>query len=129
MDILLNNIGAIIATLVTWLITHSRYRAEVKQLERNGTTTAIENDIKLSSHYQELLDDLKSRYEGRYKEYEELMQRKVQQLELEVKSKEKQIKTLQQENKLKDRKIKLLEQEIEVLKIENNALRGNGSND
>lgn len=93
----------------TFLFTKSKYKVEVLQAKENAESTAIENDIKLSGHYKEILDDLKSRYETRYKEFEDLMNRKVDMLEEEI--------------KLKDRKIKLQQQEIIELKKENRTLK------
>jgi len=75
----------------------------------DAVSAEIDNDAKLSSNYKALLDDLKSRYESRFKEYDEMMNRKVAMLEEEL--------------KLKDRKIKLQQQEITELKRENRLLR------
>ncbi|MFN4025925.1 MULTISPECIES: hypothetical protein [Flavobacterium] len=98
----------------TFLFAKSKYKVEVLQARENAETTAIENDIKLSGHYKEILDDLKSRYEIRYKEFEDLMNRKVLLLEEEL--------------KIKDRKIKLQQQEIIELKKENRILKANAKN-
>ena len=98
----------------TFLFAKSKYKVEVLQARENAETTAIENDIKLSGHYKEILDDLKSRYEVRYKEFEDLMNRKVLLLEEEL--------------KIKDRKIKLQQQEIIELKKENRILKANAKN-
>ena len=98
----------------TFLFAKSKYKVEVLQAKENAETTAIDNDIKLSGHYKEILDDLKSRYEIRYKEFEDLMNRKVLLLEEEL--------------KIKDRKIKLQQQEIIELKKENRSLKSNAKN-
>lgn len=105
----------------TFLFARSKYKQEVEKIKvevlqarESAETTAIDNDIKLSAHYKEILDDLKSRYENRYKEFEEIMNRKFNQLEEEL--------------KLKDRKIKLQQQEIIELKRENRALRKHAKN-
>lgn len=105
----------------TFLFMKSKYRQDVEKLKveilqakESAETTAIENDIKLSGHYKEILDDLKYRYETRYKEFEDLLNRKVTMLEEEL--------------KLKDRKIKLQQQEINELKKENRLLRNHGIN-
>ncbi len=98
----------------TFLFAKSKYKVEVLPARENAETTAIENDIKLSGHYKEILDDLKSRYEIRYKEFEDLMNRKVLLLEEEL--------------KIKDRKIKLQQQEIIELKKENRILKANAKN-
>ncbi|MRX70263.1 hypothetical protein SAMN06265349_101735 [Flavobacterium resistens] len=98
----------------TFLFAKSKYKVEVLQAQENAESTAIDNDIKLSGHYKEILDDLKNRYETRYKEFEDLMNRKILQLEEEL--------------KLKDRKIKLQQQEIIELKRENRTLRKHAIN-
>lgn len=99
-----------------FLFARSKYKQEVERLridviqaKNTADTTAIENDIKLSNHYKEILDDLKARYHTQYKEFEDMMTRKV--------------KLLEEENKLKDRKIKLQQQEILELKKENRLLK------
>ena len=86
----------------------------VLQAKENAETTAIDNDIKLSGHYKVILEDLKVRYETRYTEFEDLMNRKCTLLEQEI--------------KLKDRKIKLQQQEIIELKRENRILRKSHAN-
>jgi len=93
----------------TFLFARSKYRVEVLQAKENAETTAIENDIKLSGHYKEILDDLKNRYETRFKEFEALMNQKN--------------KLLEEEIKIKDRKIRLQQQEIIELRKENRILR------
>lgn len=98
----------------TFLFAKSKYKVEVLQAKENAETTAIDNDIKLSGHYKEILDDLKNRYETRYREFEDLMNRKMNMLEEEL--------------KLKDRKIKLQQQEIIELKKENRLLKLNANN-
>lgn len=115
-------LGTVTATGVfTFLFAKSKYKvdvdkvkAEILQELENVKTTAIDNDVKLSAHYKEILDDLKVRYESRYKEFEGIMLRKVQLLE--------------EENKLKDRKIKLQQQEISELKKENRILKKENAN-
>jgi hypothetical protein len=105
----------------TFLFMKSKYKQDVEKLKvevlqakESAETTAIDNDIKLSGHYKEILDDLKTRYENRYKEFEEMMNRKFLLLEEEI--------------KLKDRKIKLQQQEITELKKENRTLRSHAKN-
>lgn len=116
MDVILNNIGLFLSAIggtgvFTFLFTKGKYKVDVLQAKENAETTAIDNDVKLSSHYKEILDDLKQRYETRYKEYDAMMQRKIDLLE--------------EENKLKDRKIKLQQIEIAELKRENRQLKAN----
>jgi len=106
---------------LSFLFARSKYKQEVEKIKvevlqarEAADTIAIDNDIKLSGHYKEILDDLKSRYEIRYKEFEDLMNRKVLLLEEEL--------------KIKDRKIKLQQQEIIELKKENRILKSNAKN-
>lgn len=104
---------------LSFLFARSKYKQEVEKIKvevlqarEAAETTAIDNDIKLSGHYKEVLDDLKSRYEHRFKEYDEMVKRKVELLEEEI--------------KLKDRKIKLQQIEISELRKENRLLRQHG---
>lgn len=119
MDQIIIWIGSILTAIggtgyFTFLFAKSKYKVEVLQAKENAETTAIDNDIKLSGHYKEILDDLKNRYETRYREFEDLMNRKMNMLEEEL--------------KLKDRKIKLQQQEIIELKKENRLLKLNANN-
>jgi len=116
MEVILNNITLFLTAIggtgfFTFLFTKSKYQVDVLQAKENAETTAIDNDIKLSGHYKEILDDLKSRYESQYKEFEDSMNRKIELLEEEI--------------RLKDRKIKLQQQEINELKKENKILKAN----
>lgn len=95
----------------TFLFTRSKYKVDVLQAQENAETTAIENDIKLSGHYKEILDDLKNRYETRYKEFEDIMNKKMKLLEDEI--------------KMRDKKIKMLEVELSQLRKENKILKIN----
>lgn len=119
MDQIILWIGSILTAITgtgyfTFLFAKSKYKVEVLQAKENAETTAIDNDIKLSGHLREMLDDLKIRYDQRLKEFEDSMLRKVSLLEEEI--------------KIKDRKIKLQQQEIIELKKENRILRSNASN-
>lgn len=105
----------------TYLFARSKYKTEVAKLQvdvmqanANVDTVAIENDIKLSGHYKDILDDLKGRYVKQYQEFEELMNRKFCLLEEEL--------------KLKDRKIKLQQIEITELRRENKILKQHAKN-
>lgn len=116
MDTIINNIGLLLTAIggtgfFTFFFAKSKYQVDVLQAKENAETTAIDNDVKLSAHYKQILDDLKARYENRYHEYDQMMQRKISLLEEEL--------------KLKDRKIKLQQQEIIELKRENRLLKAN----
>jgi len=91
-----------------------KLKVEIVQARKIAETTAIDNDIKLSGHYKEILDDLKQRYEVRYIEFESILNRKISMLEEEL--------------KLKDRKIRLQQIEINQLKKENQQLRSHAIN-
>lgn len=126
----MNQTISIISTLITviggtgyftFLFTRSKNRQDIEKLKieivqakKAAETTSIDNDIKLSGHYKEILDDLKQRYENRYKEFENILSRKISMLEEEL--------------KLKDRKIKLQQIEISALKKENRLLRNHAIN-
>lgn len=86
-----------------------KLKVEVLQGKEAADSVAIDNDIKLSGHYKDIIGDLKQRYEQRLNEFEELMKRKVAMLEEEI--------------KLQARKIKLQAQEIRELKRENKQLK------
>ncbi len=138
MNELLIALGAILTSggtgFFTFLFMKSKYKQDVEKLKvevlhakKAAETTAIENDIKLSGHYKEILDDLKARYESRYKEFEGIMNRKVFLHQEELKHFQEVMKRkvllLEEEIKLKDRKIKLQQQEIVELKKENRTLK------
>ncbi|MRX40409.1 hypothetical protein GJU43_14065 [Flavobacterium sp. LC2016-23] len=120
------NVSAFIATIgstgyFTFLFTRAKNRQDVEKLkieivqaQKAAISTEIDNDIKLSGHYKEILDDLKQRYEYRYKEFEDILNRKISMLEEEL--------------KLKDRKIRLQQLEITQLKKENQQLRSHAIN-
>lgn len=119
--VLLGIVASSVASYFTFLFARSKYKQEVEKIKvevlqarESAETIAIDNDIKLSGHYKEILDDLKGRYETRYKEFEGIMNRKISLLEEEL--------------KLKDRKIKLQQQEITELKRENRSLKSYANN-
>ena len=95
----------------TFLFAKSKYKVEVHQAQENAKTTEIDNDIKLSGHYKDILDDLEPRYKKQYQDFEDYTNRKISLLEEEI--------------KIKDRKIKLQQQEIIELKKENRILKIN----
>ena len=122
MNELIMAFAGIVTTGVTgylsFLFARAKYKQEVEKIKvevlqqrKSAETISIDNDIKLSGHYKDILDDLPRRYEERYKEFEEMMNRKFSLLEEEL--------------KLKDRKIKLQQQEITELKRENRLLTAN----
>lgn len=109
-------LGSAGSAFIAVVFMKSKYRQEIEkmkievlQAKENAKTTEIENDVKLSDHYRKTLDDLNIRYENRFKEFEDIMKRKVQLLE--------------EENRLMARKNKLQAVEIRELKKENAELR------
>lgn len=100
----------------SFLFARSKYKQEVEKIKvevlqarESATTIAIDNDVKLSAHYKSTLDDLKPRYETRYQEFEELMNKKFV--------------LMNEELQLKEKKIKLQQQEITELRRENRILK------
>lgn len=81
-----------------WFFGRKKTQAEVVNAQ-------IDNDIKLSQHYREMLDDLKARYMEQFREFEEMTQQQIKFLQ-------KKIRILQQENKE-------LRGELKRLKAEN----------
>jgi hypothetical protein len=86
-----------------------------RKTQAEAHSTEIDNDVKLSNHYKEILDDLKSRYEERYKEFESLMLKKEELLKEELKLKDKKIRLQQQEINELRKEVKILTKEKEYL--------------
>lgn len=90
-----------------WFFGRKKTQAEVVNAQ-------IDNDIKLSKHYREMLDDLKDRYMKQYLEFEEMTKQ-------EIKFLQKKIRILQEENKA-------LRIELKRLKTENaNLISASGN--
>jgi len=70
-----------------------------KKTDAETRTTEIENDIKLSNYYKELMDDLKQRYESKYIEFAQMLDSQKQLLKEEIEMLKKQVETLKAENK------------------------------
>lgn len=96
-----------------WFFARRKFTAEATTVEVGNKALEIDNEIKQFNYHKELLDDLKPRYESRYKEFEDAMNRKIVLLEEEI--------------KMRDRKIRLLQAEITELKKENRLLKENAS--
>ena len=54
--------------LLFWFLERKKFNAEVSEKLEGVNSHRIENDVKLSNHYRELLDDLKKRYEEEFNE-------------------------------------------------------------
>ena len=112
---------------VTFIFTKAKYKQEVEMLkvEVSKAKTDVEsgnidNDIKLSNYYKDLLDDLDKRYETKFSSYVSMTEDKMKMMESLFNQK---IALLQEEIKLKDKKIKLQQEEIIELKKENKTLK------
>ncbi|WP_282628805.1 hypothetical protein [Empedobacter sedimenti] len=84
--------------LVFWFLERRKFNAEVSAVLESVQASKIDNDVKLSNHYKDILDDLKQRYEDRYQEYEALMQSKEKILKEEISMLNRKIKMLKTEN-------------------------------
>jgi len=69
-----------------------------RKTDAETRTTEIENDIKLSNYYKELMDDLKQRYESKYNEFAQMLDSQKQLLKEEIAMLKKQVEALKAEN-------------------------------
>ncbi|WP_291121390.1 hypothetical protein [Empedobacter sp. UBA7248] len=74
-----------------WIFGRRKSNAEAQ-------TTEIDNEIRMSNYYKEMLDDLRNRYEKKYQDYEALMNSKEKVLREEVTILNRKIEMLQTEN-------------------------------
>lgn len=103
--LILSGIFGTVATGFTgWFFGRRKTQAEAE-------TTEIDNDIKLSGHYREMLDDLKKRYIEQFREFEEMTQLKMKLYEEQIKFLEKKIRIIQEESRA-------LRSEVRRLKVE-----------
>lgn len=94
--------------LLFWFLERKKFNAEVEKALESVKSDKIENDVKLSHHYKEILDDLKVRYETRYSEFERMMTDKIRILKDEIALLRKQVRELKNELKEKEEVIKKL---------------------
>lgn len=99
--------------LLFWFLERKKFNAEVEKALESVQADRIDNDVKLSHHYKEILDDLKVRYESRFAEYELMMNDKIKILRDEIMILKRQIKSLKAEIREKDNTIKQLEKRNE----------------
>ncbi len=85
-------LGTAATGFVGWFFGRKKTQAEV-------VSAQIDNDIKLSSHYQAMLDDLKPRYQMKLKDFEETANSKIKLYEEENKFLKQKVRILQQENR------------------------------
>lgn len=92
-------LGTAVGSFITWLFNRKAQAAETKGKEEESTSKEIDNEIKLSNYYKEMLDDLNARYEKKYQELVAMYDKKVQMLEDEIKLLRRKNAALIQENK------------------------------
>jgi hypothetical protein len=92
----------IIGGLGGWIFGRKKNLAEVEDVKARTDTVQIDNEIKLSNYYKDMLDDLKPRYERQLKEFQSACAAK----EMLMREKE----------KLMREKVVLLKQENEILR-------------
>lgn len=105
-DFLLGHLDTFIMTLAGgfsgWFFGRKKNEAEVEDVKAKTDTIQIDNEIKLSNYYKEMLDDLKPRYDKQFKEFQQACLAK---------------ETLMRE------KEKLMKEKVILLKQENETLR------
>lgn len=87
--------GAFLTKLIDWLFNK-------KSMKEDARSKEIDNEIKMSNQYKEMLDDIEPRYQKRLIEFEE---------------------RVAANEKLQQSKEKLLREEINLLRKENRQLR------
>lgn len=109
-NIIITLIGYVLGAggLIFWFLERKKFNAEVEKALESVKSDKIENDVKLSHHYIEILDDLKVRYESRYAEFERMTADKIRILKDEIALLRKQVKELKNELKDKEEVIKKL---------------------
>lgn len=95
-----------ITTAFGWIAERRRRRAEVHTLVINNESAIIDNERKRVDLYKDLLDDLSARYEAKYKEFENMHERKVKLLEDEIRLHKRAIAQLKLENQELKAKLK-----------------------
>lgn len=111
---LLGILGTAATGFTGWFFGRKKTAAEVMSAN-------IDNDIKLSNHYREMLDDLEPRYIDQLQKFKTMAQENMDLYEEQIKFLKKKIRILQQENKE-------LRAEVKKLKTENtNLISANGS--
>lgn len=99
-----------------WFFGKKKNEADVDDVRARTETIEIENEIKLSNYYKELLDDLKPRYDKQFKEFqaacvskERLMREKMVLLKEEIRMLKAHLAAKDKEIKERDRRIAELE--------------------
>ena len=87
------------SSFFTWMFSRHLKKAETRGKEEEANALLISNQIKISDYYKNMLDDLGSRYEKKFKEIVSMYDTKVSMLEDEIKLLKRNITYLTQENK------------------------------
>lgn len=118
--------------LLFWFLERKKFNAEVQKTLESITSDKIDNDVKLSRHYVELLDDLKSRYEEKYNSYREMTESKMAEyqsvmddkfriLRDEIRLLKSQVKNLKAHIKMQDAELR--EKDLQIKKLTNESHR------
>lgn len=97
--------GTFATAFVGWFFGRKKTKHEVKALE-------IDNDVKLSKYYKELLEDLEHKYKERLANVEALFSAKEKALGEEIKILKRRIRLLENENKDLRKRNRELEKEL-----------------
>ncbi|WP_161531316.1 hypothetical protein [Riemerella anatipestifer] len=90
--------GGSAITGLGWILERRKRNEETRGIAVANESIEIENERKKVDLYQDMLNDLQARYEAKYKEFEEMHNRKVQLLEDEIKLHKRVIANLKAEN-------------------------------
>ncbi|HUH35149.1 MAG TPA: hypothetical protein VL022_04885 [Moheibacter sp.] len=123
-NFLITNFGYLFGAggVFLWFLEKRKFVAEVDRIKADVAiqlesvqSNKIDNDIKLSSHYKEILDDLKQRYDTRFFEYDQMMGDKIKILKDEITLLRRQVRGLKAEIKSQDNLIKERDNQIKTL--------------
>lgn len=95
--------------LIFWFLERKKFNAEVSEKLEGVNAHKIENDVKLSNHYRELLDDLKKRYEEELQAFIRLTNTKEKALKEEIAILKRRLLIMKTENMELKKRIKELE--------------------
>lgn len=90
--------GGSMITALGWILERKKRNEETRGLAISNESVEIENERKKVDLYQDMLNDLQSRYEAKYKEFEMMHDRKVRLLEDEIALHKRIINNLKVEN-------------------------------
>jgi len=127
-DFVFNYIGEfltmIIGGLGGWFFSRKKNEAEVEDVRTRTDTIQIENEIKLSKYYKDLLDDLKPRYEKQLNEFQAACAAKEMLMREKEKLMREKVVLLRQENQILRQHIADRDKRIaELEKLKNNGTK------